>query len=109
MVSLKRAVFVDEFDAGLQLVLIGPPGAGKGTIADKLKARYPALAHLSTGEILREAIRAGNDVGREVQECVEAGKLAPDAVMNRIMARILGDTRNFVLDGYPRTVHGAKE
>lgn len=99
---------MDEFDAGLQLVLIGPPGAGKGTIAEKLKARYPALAHLSTGEILREAISAGTDVGREVQDSVEAGRLAPDDVMNRIMAEILGNAGSFVLDGYPRTVPQAE-
>ncbi len=69
----------------MNLVLLGPPGAGKGTQALRLKTRY-GLAHLSTGDMLREAVAAGTEVGREAKAIMDAGRLVPDDVINRLVA-----------------------
>ena len=66
----------------MKLVLLGPPGAGKGTQAERIARRY-GLAHLSTGEMLRAAVAAGTAVGREAKAIMDAGRLVPDEVINR--------------------------
>ena len=66
----------------MKLVLLGPPGAGKGTQAKRIKERY-GLAHLSTGDMLRGAVAAGTAVGREAKAIMDAGRLVPDEVINR--------------------------
>lgn len=94
----------------MKLVLLGPPGAGKGTQAERIESRYQ-LAHLSTGEMLRAAVAAGTEVGRQAKAIMDAGRLVPDEVINDLVAeRIEGpDCANgFVLDGYPRTVAQAE-
>ena len=67
------------------LILLGPPGAGKGTQAERLKTRCD-LAHLSTGAMLREAVAAGTEVGREAEGIMAEGKLVPDELINRLVA-----------------------
>jgi adenylate kinase len=89
----------------MKLVLLGPPGAGKGTQAERIEARYN-LAHLSTGEMLREAVTAGTEVGRQAKAIMDAGRLVSDEVINRLVAERIEQpdcAPGFVLDGYPRT------
>jgi adenylate kinase len=89
----------------MKLVLLGPPGAGKGTQAARIEDRY-RLAHLSTGDMLRAAVAAGTEVGRQAKAIMDAGRLVPDEVINDLVAErtLQPDCANgFVLDGYPRT------
>jgi adenylate kinase len=94
----------------MRLILLGPPGAGKGTQAERLEERFQ-LAHLSTGEMLREAVAAGTEVGQQAKAIMVAGKLVSDEVINRLVADRIGhpDCANgFVLDGFPRTLAQAE-
>lgn len=88
----------------MRLVLIGAPGSGKGTQARKLCERL-TLVYIGTGDILREAIRLGTDVGREARPLIDAGRLVPDTMANDMVADLFRARRpeKFVLDGYPRT------
>jgi adenylate kinase len=92
------------------LILFGPPAAGKGTQAARIKERYN-IAHLSTGDMLRAAIAAGTDIGKRAKEIVDSGKLVPDEVVIGIIADRIGQDdckKGFILDGFPRTVAQAK-
>ncbi len=94
----------------MRLVLLGPPGAGKGTQARWIVERY-AIPQLSTGDMLREAVARGTEVGRRAQAVMERGELVSDAIINAIVAERLAQpdcARGFVLDGYPRTVAQAE-
>lgn len=94
----------------MRLVLLGPPGAGKGTQAKRITDRY-RVPHLSTGDMLREAVAADTAVGRQAKAIMDAGRLVPDDVMNRLVAERIAQpdcARGFVLDGYPRTVAQAE-
>jgi adenylate kinase len=94
----------------MRLVLLGPPGAGKGTQAERIAARYD-IPHLSTGDMLREAVAADTEVGRRAKAIMDAGRLVPDEVMNRLVAERIAQpdaARGFVLDGFPRTVAQAE-
>ena len=89
----------------MRLLFIGPPGSGKGTQAKKISAKYD-IPHISTGDILREAIRSGTPVGSRAKFYVESGGLVPDDVIMDIISERLArpDTeKGFILDGYPRT------
>ena len=93
----------------LNVVMLGPPGAGKGTQAERL-ARTRDLPKISTGDILREAVQAGTKLGQAAKVTMEAGNLVSDDVMIGIVGERLGrgDARGgFVLDGFPRTVQQA--
>src|SRR6516165_7346923 len=90
----------------MRLILIGPPGSGKGTQAKLLGDRLH-LSHIATGDILREAIRLGTSAGRKAEPFVNNGKLVPDDLVNELVAdRFRRDDRpeQFVMDGYPRTL-----
>jgi adenylate kinase len=90
----------------MRLILIGPPGSGKGTQAQLLCQRQN-LAHISTGDILREAARLGTPAGLRAKPYMDSGKLAPDDLANELVAdRFRRDDRPdcFVMDGYPRTL-----
>jgi adenylate kinase len=94
----------------LNLVMLGPPGAGKGTQARQLRRRWN-IPHISTGAMLREAVQAGTPLGREVAAIMETGGLIDDEVITRVVTERLGqpDTkRGFLLDGFPRTIPQAR-
>lgn len=89
----------------MRVVLLGPPGAGKGTQAARLAQRSGA-AHLATGDILRAAVAAGTPLGLEARSYMDRGALVPDGVMVGLIGERLSDAamrRSFVLDGFPRT------
>jgi len=91
--------------AGPRVVLLGAPGAGKGTQGRRLAERY-RIPNISTGEMLREAMKAGSGLGRRVQETVESGKLVSDDVMIELIEERLrreDACKGFLLDGFPRT------
>jgi adenylate kinase len=89
----------------MNIVLLGAPGAGKGTQAAKLVAEY-GLAHISTGDILRAAVKAGTPLGLEAKSFMDKGELVPDAVVIGLVKERLQDEdtkSGFILDGFPRT------
>jgi adenylate kinase len=90
----------------LNLIFLGPPGAGKGTQAQRLARRF-GIPQLSTGDILRRAVAEGTSTGKKAKALMEAGKLVPDEVVNEIVDDALARPeakRGFLLDGFPRTV-----
>jgi adenylate kinase len=93
----------------LNVVLFGPPGAGKGTQADRFAARHH-VPKISTGDMLRKAVQDGTELGRLVKDRLQRGALVSDDLMNRLVSERLRepDTANgFVLDGFPRTIEQA--
>jgi adenylate kinase len=96
--------------AGLRIVLLGPPGAGKGTQAKLLQEKFQAC-QVSTGDILRNAVAEQSPVGKEASEYINRGALVPDSVIVKLVAERLkdNDCRNgFILDGFPRTIPQAQ-
>lgn len=96
--------------APMQLVIVGPPGAGKGTQAKKINERY-GIPHISTGDILRAEVARETELGRQVKGIMERGELVDDAiVLDLIEARLAEpDCQNgFILDGFPRTIPQAE-
>ena len=94
----------------MRLVLLGPPGAGKGTQASWLKQHH-GVPQLSTGEMLREAVDQGTEVGLEAKAVMEAGQLVSDEVIVAIIAERIDRpdcAQGFILDGFPRTRHQAE-
>ena len=90
----------------VNVVLIGPPGCGKGTQAVRLAERY-GIPHISTGEILRSAVRDGSELGRQVADILTKGSLVSDDLMTDLVRARLRESDvapGFVLDGFPRTV-----
>ncbi len=95
---------------GTFIVLMGPPGGGKGTQARMLKARL-GLSHLSTGEMLREAGRSGTKLGLEAKKLIDDGKLVSDEISIALISERLDEpcvSNGFILDGFPRTVSQAE-
>lgn len=95
----------------LRTVLLGPPGAGKGTQAVKIVEKYN-VPHISTGDIFRENIKNGTELGKKAQEYMNKGELVPDdLVIDLATSRLLEDDckNGFLLDGFPRTVYQAEK
>jgi adenylate kinase len=94
----------------LQIILLGPPGAGKGTQASRLAERL-GLVHLSPGRILREQVATGSPEAEQIRELMTAGELVPDQLIDRLVRgqlESLAPDQGFVLDGYPRTPSEAR-
>jgi adenylate kinase len=95
----------------MNIVLLGPPGAGKGTQGVVLSKSYK-IPHISTGDILREAVKSGTPMGRKAKMFMDSGELVPDEVVVGIVVDRLGrgDTKKgYILDGFPRTLKQAEE
>jgi adenylate kinase len=93
----------------MKLILLGPPGAGKGTQAEIISQKR-GLARLSTGDMLRAAVKAGTEVGRTAKAIMDRGELVPDAVVIKIIEQRIAEpdcARGFILDGFPRTLNQA--
>jgi adenylate kinase len=101
----------DDGDRAMNLLLIGPPGSGKGTQGDRL-ARRLGLDHIAAGDLLRAEVAAATPLGQEVAAIMKRGDLVPDSViMNLLLPRVLAaaQAEGYLLDGFPRTVEQAVE
>ncbi|HBR67840.1 MAG TPA: adenylate kinase [Rhodospirillaceae bacterium] len=94
----------------MNLILFGPPGAGKGTQAQRIQQKYGAR-QLSTGDMLRSECESGSDLGQMLKSILDAGQLVPDEVMVKLVAYAIQDdacAEGFILDGFPRTLGQAE-
>ena len=95
----------------MKMILLGAPGAGKGTQATRIAEKY-GIVHISTGDIFRANIKGGTEIGKLAKSYIDAGKLVPDSVTCEIVKDRLSkdDVRNgYLLDGFPRSLHQAEE
>jgi len=93
----------------MRIVLLGAPGAGKGTLAKDLVGLFN-VPHISTGDMFREAVASGSELGKQVQHILNSGALVPDEIVNKLVRERISrpDCKDgFILDGYPRTVQQA--
>ena len=91
----------------MRVLILGPQGSGKGTQAKRIAAAYD-VPHVATGDILRSAVAAGTELGRQVEPILELGDLVPDDLMVELIRERLAGETGFVLDGFPRTVPQAE-
>ena len=97
-------------ESNMKIVMLGAPGAGKGTQADKIADQY-GLPHISTGDIFRKNIKEGTELGKEAKGYMDAGKLVPDELTVRMLLdRVSKDdcSKGYILDGFPRTIPQAE-
>ncbi|WP_300255932.1 adenylate kinase [uncultured Alistipes sp.] len=95
----------------VNIVLFGAPGCGKGTQAQRLKEHY-GIDHVSTGEVIRDEIRRGTELGRSMESYIKEGKLAPDSIVIGMIANYVADhldAKGCIFDGFPRTTVQAEE
>lgn len=91
----------------MNLIFLGPPGSGKGTQA-KILVKNLGLVQLSTGDMLREAVKSGSDIGQKVAKIMDAGELVTDEIINSLIReKLKSKNSGFIFDGYPRTLNQA--
>ncbi len=91
----------------MKLIFFGAPGAGKGTQAQKTSDEF-GIPHVSTGDILREAVKNETELGLKVKDILERGELVSDEIINKLVEKKVLELESFILDGYPRTLDQAK-
>lgn len=94
----------------MRIILIGPPGAGKGTYARYFSKKY-CIPHISTGDIFRAEVAKGTELGKKIKDLLDRGELVPDEIVIEVVRKRLQepDTKNgFILDGFPRTINQAE-
>jgi len=91
----------------MKLILLGPPGSGKGTVAEKLEKEF-GWFHLSAGAVLREEVEKKTSLGKEIKKYIDKGNLVPDQLVTEIVKMELQGKNDFILDGFPRTVQQAE-
>ncbi len=91
----------------MNLVLLGPPGAGKGTQAKRLSEEL-GYVHISTGDLLREAVRKGTPLGKKAKEYMERGELVPDDLIIALIEEVMPESGGVIFDGFPRTIPQAE-
>ena len=94
----------------MYLLIMGAPGSGKGTMSEKICVEY-GIAHISTGDLLREAVKSGSPVGQKAQEYMSRGLLVPDDIIHDVIIERLKTEpqKGFLMDGYPRTIEQAQD
>lgn len=91
----------------MRITFLGPPGSGKGTQAERLSNEFK-IPHIATGDILRNSIRKDTPIGKRVKSYLEKGTLVPDDIILELLLAKLEELENFLLDGFPRTLHQAE-
>lgn len=105
--SWKKEGYEEGDEFSLRLLFFGPPGAGKGTQAKKVAQEFQ-IVHISTGDILRDAVSKGTELGKMAKAIMDRGELVSDEIMNSLVKERLEELDSFILDGYPRTLDQAK-
>ena len=108
--SVREVIFFSERDNVMKIIMLGAPGAGKGTQAKMIAEKY-SIPHVSTGDIFRANIKNGTDLGKEAKSYMDKGELVPDELTVRILLDRVAqeDCKNgYVLDGFPRTIPQAE-
>ena len=91
----------------MKIILLGPPGSGKGTVSEKLVKDF-SLKHVSPGVLLREEVAKETTIGKDIKKIIESGDLVPDQLVVEIVKLEINNKNNFILDGFPRTIGQAE-
>ena len=91
----------------MKLILLGPPGSGKGTVAEKLEKEFHLIS-ISAGELLREEVNKKTSIGKEIKKYIDGGDLVPDEFVTQLIRLEIERKDNYILDGFPRSIEQAK-